>query len=138
MSNKYDDIIDLKPPVSLRHPRMSLYNRASQFAPFSALVGYDDSIKEAGRITYGELELDDDAIDELNRKILFIKDKIKMHPVVSFNYFLDDNFKNGGVYVSVTGSVKKIDDFNGVIILDNGKRIIISDIIDISGEIFDM
>lgn len=43
---KYKDIIDLPRPVSARHPPMSNHDRAIQFAPFAALTGYDDRVKE--------------------------------------------------------------------------------------------
>ena len=46
MSN-YDDIINLPHHVSKRHPQMSMWNRAAQFAPFAALTGYEESIKKA-------------------------------------------------------------------------------------------
>jgi len=41
----YDDIINLPHPVSKKHPRMSNYNRAVQFAPFAALAGYKEAIE---------------------------------------------------------------------------------------------
>ena len=49
-SNEYEDIINCARPISQNHPRMSRMNRAAQFAPFAALVGYEDSIDEAKRI----------------------------------------------------------------------------------------
>ena len=47
--DKYDDIINLPHHVSKRHPQMSMWNRAAQFAPFAALTGYEDSIKESAQ-----------------------------------------------------------------------------------------
>ena len=44
MTDNYDDIINLPHHVSKRHPQMSMWNRASQFAPFAALTGYEDAI----------------------------------------------------------------------------------------------
>ena len=46
MSN-YDDIINLPHHVSKRHPQMSMWNRAAQFAPFAALTGYEEAIQES-------------------------------------------------------------------------------------------
>ena len=45
--DNYDDIINLPHHVSKRHPQMSMWNRAAQFAPFAALTGYEESIKES-------------------------------------------------------------------------------------------
>lgn len=47
--NQYDDIIDHPHHVSDRHPRMSMYQRAAQFAPFSALAGHSEAIMETAR-----------------------------------------------------------------------------------------
>ena len=46
MTSEYDDIINLPHHVSKRHPQMSMWNRAAQFAPFSALTGYEDAIQD--------------------------------------------------------------------------------------------
>ena len=44
--NKYDDIINLPHHVSKKHKQMSIHDRAAQFAPFAALVGYDEEVKK--------------------------------------------------------------------------------------------
>ena len=44
--DNYDDIINLPHYEPKHHPRMSMWNRAAQFAPFAALTGFDDAIKE--------------------------------------------------------------------------------------------
>ena len=54
---KYDDIINLPRPVSKNHKQMSIYDRSAQFAPFAALVGYDESISEASRTVDDKLEI---------------------------------------------------------------------------------
>ena len=46
---QYLDIIDLPHHVSKKHPQMSMYQRAAQFAPFAALVGHDKAIEETAR-----------------------------------------------------------------------------------------
>ncbi len=43
---RYEDIINLPHHVSKKHPHMSRKERAAQFAPFAALTGYTDAIKE--------------------------------------------------------------------------------------------
>jgi hypothetical protein len=46
---KYDDIINLPHYEPKHHPRMSMWNRAAQFAPFAALTGFDDAIKDTAQ-----------------------------------------------------------------------------------------
>ena len=57
--SRYDDIINLPHHVSTNHPRMSMHDRAAQFAPFAALVGYDDAVAETARLTEARPELDE-------------------------------------------------------------------------------
>lgn len=58
-NKKYDDIINLSHHVSKKHPQMSLYARSAQFAPFSALTGYEDVVKETARLTDQRIEIAD-------------------------------------------------------------------------------
>ena len=58
MSDNYEDIINFHHPTSKKHPRMSMVSRAAQFAPFSALTGYKEAVKETERITEVEIVLD--------------------------------------------------------------------------------
>lgn len=131
MNNNYGDIINLPHHVSVKHPHMSIESRAAQFAPFAALTGFDDEVKETARLTSKKIELDDEAKSILDNKIRFILDHILSRPLVSFTYFVPDVKKDGGKYVSVTGVVKKIDSFRGVIILENLTEIPINDIVSI-------
>lgn len=48
-NGNYDDIIDLPRPVSKKHPPMDIMDRAAQFAPFAALTGYDEAVRETAR-----------------------------------------------------------------------------------------
>ena len=54
---KYDDIINLKRPISKKHPPMSIYSRSAQFASFAALTGYEDVIKETAKENNQKFEL---------------------------------------------------------------------------------
>ena len=63
----YDDIINMKHPTSINYPRMSMNNRAAQFAPFAALKTHVDKISEAGRLTTQKRILDEDQRQVLNR-----------------------------------------------------------------------
>lgn len=130
-NGEYDDIINLPHHVSTKHPRMSLEARAAQFAPFAALTGYDDQVKETARLTNERKELADGLKMILNEKILKIKEKLYIMPEVTITYFVPDLRKKGGKYVTVTGKVKKIDEFKQTIIFDNKVEIPIHEIIEI-------
>ena len=134
MKENYDDIINLEHHVSKVHERMSLENRSAQFAPFSALTGYDETVKETERFTEERIELNEEQKNILDEKICQIQAKIKEAPIVTITYFVQDTLKQGGTYQNITGSVKKIDDYNKTIILDNGSIVPIKDIIDILDE----
>lgn len=53
---KYDDIIDFKYRGSTSPKKMTMDNRAAQFAPFSALSGHDEAINETARLTSEKFE----------------------------------------------------------------------------------
>lgn len=136
MKSPYDDIINLPHHVSATRPQMSSANRAAQFSSFAALSGYDAAIAETGRLTDERIELDENAIDALNTKFCILADVISDHPKVSVTYFRADDKKSGGAYITVTGAMKKIDDYEGVIVLTDGKKIAIEDILDIESKLF--
>ena len=128
---KYDDIINLPHHVSKTRPRMSLEQRSAQFAPFSALTGYEDEIAETGRLVDGRIDLDEEMKQILDRKLQKITDNIKEQPKATITYFVPYNKKDGGKYVTVTGKIKKIDKYKNVIILVDGTEIPINDVVDI-------
>lgn len=135
-NHKYDDIINLPHHQSQTRVHMSLYDRAAQFSPFSALTGYDDAVKESARLTDQKHELSDEAISQLNAKLMFIKEQIKNQPEITVTYFVPDEKKDGGTYITKKSAVKRIDDFQRVIILKNNAKIPFDDISDIESEIF--
>ena len=130
--NKYKDIINLPHHVSKNHPRMSLNNRSAQFAPFSALTGYSEKIKETARITDKKIELDEGLKTVINNRLQIIKENIKSVPQVTITYFIKDQRKSGGSYKTIITNIKKIDEVNKTITLIEGPKINIDDIINIS------
>lgn len=133
--NKYDDIINFSRPKS-KHLKMTLEQRSAQFAPFSALTGYEGQIKETARLTDKRLELDEEAKSILDTKIQIIKEKIAQQPQIEITYFVPDNKKDGGRYETVNSIIRKIDEYYNKIIMNNGISIDIGEIIDIQGDIF--
>lgn len=133
----YDDIINLSHHISKKHPRMSLEARSAQFAPFAALTVYDDVIKETARLTNARLDIDEGVKSILNSKLQLIRKQIYIKPEITVTYFVPDSKKDGGSYVTVTGNVVKIDDYKHKIVLENKIEIPISEIIEITGKIFE-
>ena len=131
-SDKYNDIINLPHHVSEKHARMTIEERSAQFAPFSALTGYNDVIKETARETNNRIEINEEQKIILNKKLLLIKEKIHNKPKIAVTYFIPDVKKNGGKYIEVTENVVKIDEYERKIILGNGEKVPIEEIIEIS------
>ena len=133
--DNYEDIINLPHHTSKKHPRMSLEARSAQFAPFAALTGYDEVLIETARLTNERIEIDETIKVIIDSKLQIIKEHIKEMPLITFMYFVPDSKKDGGKYVTVTGNVKKIDEYRNVLILENKTEIPIKEIIDIKGAI---
>ena len=135
-SEKYDDIINLPRHVSKKYPRMSLEARSAQFAPFAALTGYDEVINETARLTSERKEINEELKMILNDKLKIIQEKLDTKPEITFKYFIPDIKKDGGEYVTKKGNVIKIDKYKEIIILKDETEISISEIIEITGDIF--
>jgi len=125
--HRYDDMLHLPHHVSVTRPPMSRLNRAAQFAPFDALNGYSAAIRETARRTEHRTELDDSAKQRLNRKL---RQMLQMgdHPEIAVTWFRPDTRKTGGAYVTTAGQFRKIDVFQGLLLLEDGTAIPIEDI----------
>ena len=124
----YDDIINLPHPTSVKHPRMSMADRAAQFSPFAALVGHGAAIQETARLTDQKIELTEDEKAVLDEKLCLLLDTGGEEV---FTYFLPDERKDGGAYVTAVGSIKKIDLLEHRVVLNDGVIIPIEDILEI-------
>ena len=133
-AHQYDDIINLPHPTSANHPRMSLYDRAAQFSPFAALTGHDAAIKEAARLTEKKIEPSEDMISRLTEKLQIVADNLGTE--VTITYFVPDERKSGGAYVSYTGTVQRIDDYEHTLVMTDKTVIPIEQISEIESELF--
>ena len=136
MNGKYDEIIDLPYHVSKTRPQMPMSDRAAQFSPFAALTGYDSAIKETGRLTDEKIELGEESLTALNARYQMLMDVLAEGPEVRNTYFKPDERKAGGAYVTITGAIRKIDDFEQIIIMQDGTRIPMGDVLSLEGELF--
>lgn len=135
MSSPYDDIIDTPYPRQSTRVRMSRENRAAQFAPFAALTGYGAAVAETARLTEKRLDLSSDYEELLNRKLQLLSECIDDKPVITLVYFSSDPKKDGGHTLSTTAALKKIDEHERSLILDDGTTVLLTDIIDIESSL---
>ena len=108
----------------------------SAVCSFAALTGYDAAIKETGRLTDERIELDEGALTALNMRYQLLMDALDEEPEVEITYFKPDERKAGGAYVTATGAVIKVDDFERLITMQDGTKIPMDDILSIDGELF--
>lgn len=132
----YEDIVDLPHHVSKKHPQPTMADRAARFAPFAAITGYEEMVLEEARVTDDRIEMDESSKAALNEKLNMILEFIDEQPEVSITYFEPDKRKAGGAYVTVTGTVKRIDEYEHLVIMTDGKKINIDDIYNLQGELF--
>ena len=132
----YDDIIDLQHHVSSNREHMSVLDRAAQFSPFAALTGFDGVIKETARLTNQKIELDEAAKTILDEKLRIIQEQLSRQQEIELVFFRPDEMKTGGAYISMMGTVKKIDAYEHAVVMQNGTRISIEEIVDITSEMF--
>ena len=132
--DEYLDVINIKYHISKKHPRMSIQKRAAQFAPFAALTGHSDAIKETARLTYKKIELDEEEKEILDEKLKIISQNIVNKPEIIIEYFVKDKLKQGGMYVTRKFTVKKINFYSGKIVTSSKDEINISDILNITGD----
>ena len=128
--DRYADIIDLPHHVSVTRRHMSIKDRAAQFSAFAALTGYSDEIKETARLTDDKREMDETELEELSLKLAMILARADEKPYITVTYFSSDQKKSGGVYKTVTGNLKKVDEIERTLTLTDGDIIRLDDIID--------
>ena len=127
MTDNYNDIKHLtRPQYDDLHP-MSMHDRAAQFSPFAALVGYDDAVAETARLTDSRAELTEDEMTELNTNLSRLLDSLDEQPQISVTYFVPDEKKSGGKYVEKVGIVRIYDSYSGEIVFTDGKRVAVND-----------
>jgi hypothetical protein len=123
----YDDIKNMTRPQYPDLPPMSVHDRAAQFSPFAALVGYEDAVAETERLTDSRREMEQDEINELNARLQELSDRLGDRPKVRVTFFIRDKKKDGGRYASKVGNVRTIDQYNNVILFTDGASVPVRD-----------
>ena len=138
MSGKYDDILYLFHHVSPTHRRMTIAERAAQFSPFAALAGYEDAVRETGRVVEQRIDLSEEEKAILDRKQQVILAALERgeRPKVTVTYFQPDAKKDGGTYIDFTGEMKRVKTAENRFVFMNDMEISFSDIFDLRCELF--
>ena len=122
-NNQYDDIIHLSRPVSGKHIPMPFADRAAQFSPFAALVGYNDQLADAARYTDTEVIIDEDKKYIMDLQLQYVLQNIAKMPEVTVRFFSNDEMKSGGKYITISGKFKKVLSPDGILIFADGTEI---------------
>ena len=134
--HRYDDMLHLPHPTSQKHPRMPISDRAAQFSPFAALTGHEAAVKETARLTDQKIELDESKKAILDAKLQMIVEQIKSQPIVTITYFVPDEKKAGGAYLSKTGTVRRINEYERMVEFTDRTSVAIEEIVEIGGDLF--
>lgn len=139
---KYEDIIYFPHHVSETHPKMSLHDRAAQFSPFAALTGHGAALAETARRTAERVELEEDSRVILDEKMGLLRQWLSegIFPVISVTYFVPDEKKSGGKYLTAEGKLKKIKEYEKCLVIESSSEILeeipVAEIINVTGELF--
>lgn len=136
-THRYDDIINLPHHVSATHPQMSRQDRAAQFAPFAALSGHGEAIRETARLTQRREELDENRMQELDQRLRQLQKRLPQRPRIRVTYFVPDEKKCGGAYVTVSGVLKQIDIYKRMLMMETGALIPMDEIYEIEEMVFE-
>lgn len=125
VTHAYDDIISLPHHVSKNHPQMTMASRAAQFSPFAALTGLGAAIEETARLTETKVELSEEQKSVINEKLNHLAQLVELTydgdlPTARITYFIPDDKKSGGAYVTTTGSIRKVDIYESALALTDG------------------
>ena len=140
MTGKYDDIIGLSRPES-RRTKMTMNDRAAQFAPFAALTKFGEEIRESNRKTSDEIELGDGDIEQIDEVLRGIERRIEENKAdgagnegfaIAVAYFVRDKVKPGGRVEEYIGNVKKIDRVGRKLIFYGGKIVDMQNLLSLS------
>lgn len=136
-ADKYKDMLNMKRPISKKHPPMAREARVAQFAPFAAMVGHDAAIAETARLTEQEHQITEEMGAIINHRLNLIQANLAKQKVkVDIKYFIPDERKSGGKYLNIVGEVKKIDTYKNQVIMKDGTVVHIDHIYEINGKLF--
>ena len=92
------------------------------------MSGHEDAIRETARLTTERAELSESRKEELNEQLVWLREHPDARERVTVTYFRPDAKKAGGAYVTVTGVVKKIDEYEKTLWMEDGTVIAIEEL----------
>ncbi len=130
-NSKYNDMIYMQRPISKKYIQMDIKDRAGQFAPFAVLTGHKESVEELNRVVDKKIELDEQSKEILNNKIKRVLENIDGVTQIKITYFIKDEKKDGGTYITIKDIIKKYDMYRKLLFLNSGLEISIDNILDL-------
>ena len=130
MNSDRDLLSCARPRTECRAP-MPMKNRAAQFAPFAALTGYDDAVRETERQTDRRPEIGEDRAEILDRRLRWLRDHPDRKPEITGTWFVPDIRKAGGTCRTRTCRAKRLDTRRKALLLEDGECVPISEICDL-------
>lgn len=129
MNDNYEDIIDLPYPYPSSHRKMPQANRAAQFAPFAALNGFEEAIEQASQVLEEKKILDESQKEEINKKIVFLKNQSQNTIHIRICYFQKLSSKGEGQTIVYEGTLCKVKE--NYLLFSSKKKIYFEDIYEI-------
>ncbi|MBQ3262570.1 MAG: hypothetical protein IJH52_05290 [Oscillospiraceae bacterium] len=123
-----EDLLCCARPRTERRAPMPMKNRAAQFAPFAALTGYDDAVRETERLTDRRPEISEDRAEILDRRLRWLRDHPDEAREITVTWFVPDVQKEGGACRTRIGLAKRVDTHHKTLLLQDGECIPISEI----------
>lgn len=131
LASEYQPYLYLSRPVSRRHP-MDVGRRAKQFAPFAALRGLDETIRQQEIIYEPKRDLSEEKKNELDMKLRILAYGMKIQATYFQKSWKDPSV---GQYHTLSGTVEFFDPSVHLRIDDT--EIQIQDICDLTGDVFE-
>ena len=133
----YNDMLNMGyPRVEIEQDFSDSILREAQFAPFAALNGYEEAVRETARLTQRRILPDESKQEELNQKLFFLRKHLKEYPLVFITHFIKDPRKEGGSYQTKAVTIKKILNDEKALLLPNDTKIFIHDILELESDFF--
>ena len=129
---EYQDMVTRPHPDPKYHTRMPMENRAAQFAPFSALTGYEEAVEEAHRLTDHRPELSEEEKDALDRALQQALEEIERP--VTITRFIPDARKEGGRIVTKKGQIRRLDAYHRRLVFEDGEKIPLGEVLELKRE----